>query len=362
MRCSARRRCGSVRCWSARESLVRLVGIDRAGRGAFDPVARTDDEVLLGIDQSHLGFRASVLCEPERVVVSTVVHLHNRRGRALLAHRAPSASCGRTRDAATGRGTRADGRGGRRSLTGSRSWQADFMPLVTYQALCIDANDVSAVQDFWAEHPRLSRSRSSTTATPACGAASPARTCGSTACPSPGPSSSACTSTSGPSRLNPFAGFERISKEGEFPWTTFADPEGGEFCVFTYDEPPAQKFKSLVIDSADHVAISDWWADVIGGTRESRRRLLATSKRSRACRPRGSTSCRCPSPRRSRTASTGTSTLLPRATVDDLVAAGATILTAAGETVVDRHGRPRGQRVLRLPDRVTSAVRRRVVE
>ena len=69
----------------ARESLVRLVGIDRAGRGAFDPVARTDDEVLLGIDQSHLGFRASVLCEPDRVVVSTVVHLHNRRGRAYSA-------------------------------------------------------------------------------------------------------------------------------------------------------------------------------------------------------------------------------------------------------------------------------------
>ena len=56
------------------------MGIDRAGRRAFDPVARTDDEVLLGIDQSHLGFRASVLCEPKRVVVSTVVHLHNRRG------------------------------------------------------------------------------------------------------------------------------------------------------------------------------------------------------------------------------------------------------------------------------------------
>jgi hypothetical protein len=73
----------------AREALVRLVGIDRAGRGAFDPVACTDDEVLLGIDQSHLAFRASVLCEPERVVVSTVVHLHNRRGRlySLLVRR-----------------------------------------------------------------------------------------------------------------------------------------------------------------------------------------------------------------------------------------------------------------------------------
>jgi hypothetical protein len=69
----------------ARESLVRLAGIDRAGGGAFDPVARTDHEVLLGIDQSHLDFRASVLCEPERVIVSTVVHLHNGRGRAYSA-------------------------------------------------------------------------------------------------------------------------------------------------------------------------------------------------------------------------------------------------------------------------------------
>jgi len=64
-----------------RESVVRLVGIDRAGSGAFDPVARANNEVLLGIDQSHLAFRASVLCEPERVVVSTVVNVHNRRGR-----------------------------------------------------------------------------------------------------------------------------------------------------------------------------------------------------------------------------------------------------------------------------------------
>ncbi|MEV7397230.1 DUF2867 domain-containing protein [Aeromicrobium sp. NPDC092404] len=70
---------------AARQAVVRLVGIDRAGSEVFDPVARTDDEVLLGIDQSHLGFRASVLCEPERVVVSTVVNLHNRRGRLYWA-------------------------------------------------------------------------------------------------------------------------------------------------------------------------------------------------------------------------------------------------------------------------------------
>src|SRR4051812_13811520 len=69
----------------ARELLVGLVGIERAGRRAFVTVARTEGEVLLGIDQSHLGFRASVLREPRRVVVTTVVQVHNGRGGAYSA-------------------------------------------------------------------------------------------------------------------------------------------------------------------------------------------------------------------------------------------------------------------------------------
>lgn len=69
----------------AREWLVGLVGIERAGSGAFDTVDTAADEVLLGIDQSHLSFRASVLRETERVVVSTVVQVHNRRGKVYFA-------------------------------------------------------------------------------------------------------------------------------------------------------------------------------------------------------------------------------------------------------------------------------------
>ncbi|WP_162891275.1 DUF2867 domain-containing protein [Aeromicrobium sp. A1-2] len=68
-----------------REVLVRAVGMQRGGSHAFDPVARSSDEVLLGIDQDHLGFRASVLFEPTRVVLSTIVQVHNRRGRAYWA-------------------------------------------------------------------------------------------------------------------------------------------------------------------------------------------------------------------------------------------------------------------------------------
>jgi len=53
--------------FTAREVLVRLVGIERGTPRAFDLVAWSPNEVLLGIDQRHLGFRASVLVEPDRV-------------------------------------------------------------------------------------------------------------------------------------------------------------------------------------------------------------------------------------------------------------------------------------------------------
>jgi hypothetical protein len=68
-----------------RELLVRAVGIEPGGEHVFDTVSRTDDEVVLGADQSHLGFRASVLVEGDRVVVTTVVEVHNRRGAAYFA-------------------------------------------------------------------------------------------------------------------------------------------------------------------------------------------------------------------------------------------------------------------------------------
>lgn len=68
-----------------REALVGLVGIARGRSSSFDTVARREDEVLLGTDERHLDFRVSVLREPGRVVLSTVVRLHNARGRAYFA-------------------------------------------------------------------------------------------------------------------------------------------------------------------------------------------------------------------------------------------------------------------------------------
>jgi hypothetical protein len=71
--------------FGVREALVRVVGIEPGGDHAFDTLARHPDEVLLGTDQGHLSFRASVLFERRRVVLSTVVQVHNGRGRAYSA-------------------------------------------------------------------------------------------------------------------------------------------------------------------------------------------------------------------------------------------------------------------------------------
>ncbi|MDT7580318.1 MAG: hypothetical protein QOK35_1582 [Pseudonocardiales bacterium] len=52
----------------------------------------------------------------------------------------------------------------------------------------------------------------------------------------------------------------------EFPrWTMMADPEGGEFCAFVREEPPAYRLYEVVLDAADHRALGRWWADLLGG-------------------------------------------------------------------------------------------------
>jgi len=68
-----------------RDRLVGPFGIARSGSATFGVIARRDGELLLGSDDVHLDFRGSVLVEPGRVVLSTVVTLHGARGRAYFA-------------------------------------------------------------------------------------------------------------------------------------------------------------------------------------------------------------------------------------------------------------------------------------
>jgi|tagenome__1003787_1003787.scaffolds.fasta_scaffold20173613_1 hypothetical protein len=73
-----------------RNALVARFGLQRPPRPAtgFPLLASTDREVLLGLDDAHLDFRASILTRQRNgrpvVTVSTVVRLHNRLGRAYF--------------------------------------------------------------------------------------------------------------------------------------------------------------------------------------------------------------------------------------------------------------------------------------
>ncbi|WP_207781917.1 DUF2867 domain-containing protein [Phytoactinopolyspora limicola] len=68
-----------------RNHLVRLVGIRRETRRAFDVINRTEGEVLLGTDSGHLDFRASMLVDSGTVTLTTVTRINNRRGRFYMA-------------------------------------------------------------------------------------------------------------------------------------------------------------------------------------------------------------------------------------------------------------------------------------
>jgi len=49
-------------------------------------------------------------------------------------------------------------------------------------------------------------------------------------------------------------------------WTVLADPEGNELCAFVRhpDALPTYRLYELVVDSADPLAITTWWADLFG--------------------------------------------------------------------------------------------------
>ncbi|MGW4101661.1 DUF2867 domain-containing protein [Streptomyces sp. NPDC004976] len=71
----------------ARNALVGPLGIRPAsGHDAFAVVARDEDrELMVGSDEEHLDFRISVLTDDGHVTFTTLVTLHNRRGRLYWA-------------------------------------------------------------------------------------------------------------------------------------------------------------------------------------------------------------------------------------------------------------------------------------
>lgn len=125
--------------------------------------------------------------------------------------------------------------------------------------------------------------------------------------------------------LTPFAEATRLTEPGRFSWTTFADPDGAEFCVFEIADRPAG-LKDVVVDCGDHAAIGRWWAEVIGGDMDTDGRYTWLDRIPGA--PVESFDfVPVPEPKTVKNRVHWDVTLLPGVTVDDLVDQGATVLT-----------------------------------
>lgn len=141
------------------------------------------------------------------------------------------------------------------------------MPLVTFKDLCLDVNDIAVARDFWA--PTLGLTVKELDASDPDGIALvgpyPQHTIWPCVVPEPHTVKNRVHLDVVAASLEPFEHLKRLSEPGEFPWTVFADPEGNEFCVFVVDNPGELRLKDVVVDASDPEAIALWWQSVWGG-------------------------------------------------------------------------------------------------
>lgn len=68
-----------------RNVAVRAVGVPPATRHAFDTISVEGNTLVLGQDDRHLDFRASIVVDDDTMTVATTATTKNRRGRLYLA-------------------------------------------------------------------------------------------------------------------------------------------------------------------------------------------------------------------------------------------------------------------------------------
>lgn len=201
------------------------------------------------------------------------------------------------------------------------------MALVTYKDLCIDACDVSAMEGFWA------RTLGLTSEVLADGDAvlkgdDPSKTVWINLAPEALSVKQRVHIDVHAASLEPFAVLEQQSKDGEFPWTVFLDPEGGEFCVFVRDEVDDYLFYEVCVDAVDHQKITAWWADVMGGNLGHEKRGFSWIDKVPGVPFEGFSFATVPEPKTVKNRIHWDVTLNDGVSVADLVAKGASVLRA----------------------------------
>lgn len=201
------------------------------------------------------------------------------------------------------------------------------MALVTYKDLCIDAADVSAMEEFWA------RTLGLTSEVLADGDAvlkgdDPSKTVWINVVPEPLTVKQRVHIDVNAASLKSFSGLRQQSNDGEFPWTVFLDPEGGEFCVFVRDQVDDYLFYEVCVDAVDHQKITAWWADVMGGNLGHDKQGFSWIDTVPGVPFEGFSFATVPEPKTVKNRIHWDVTLNDGVTVSDLVAKGASILRA----------------------------------
>lgn len=207
------------------------------------------------------------------------------------------------------------------------------MALVTWRALCIDATDVPTTAAFWAGALDWTADPVDAEGDVTLHGHGPGETIEVLSVPEPRTVKQRVHLDLRAESLDRFGGLDRLSEADELPWTVLADPEGGELCVFTYDTPPRHRLKDVVVDAVDHAAIARWWAEVIGGTLTH-----SDDGYSHLDDIAGSTLesmdfVPVPEPKTVKNRIHWDVTLTPGSTIEDLVAAGASILRAEDDEI-----------------------------
>ena len=138
-------------------------------------------------------------------------------------------------------------------------------PLVTFKDLCIDANDAASLGAFWARTLGLRVETFDDDVDVALRGERPEQTVWMNTVPEPKTVKHRVHLDVRARSLDEFPDRPRVSRPGRFRWTTLADPEGGEFCVFEVDDVPAYRLKDVVVDCIEPARVAAFWHRLLGG-------------------------------------------------------------------------------------------------
>jgi hypothetical protein len=142
------------------------------------------------------------------------------------------------------------------------------MAIATYKDLCIDAVDVAAMARFWAAVLNLEL-RTDRHGNVRLVGPTPRHTVWVNTVPEPVTvKQRAHLDVRADSLDDVVAAGGTVVDADSFPWAVVKDVEGGELCVFPTRESREPGLAEIVVDTADPVRISTWWAEVLGAERK----------------------------------------------------------------------------------------------